>query len=86
MAGDYVFTRLNAENCAQLHKAGVSVWQLRQEFFPSATLQQVVVAIQVGLMIHMDFFNLDELDPKIFDPSLVVLEMWTVGGPSQTNE
>ena len=86
MAGNYVFTRAHADNCAALHKAGVSVWQLRQAFHPNASLEQVVVAIQVGLLIYMDFFNIDELDPKVFDPSIVCLGMWNVGGPNQSNE
>ena len=86
LAGTYVFTRLQAQNCAALNKAGVTVWQLKQEFHPNATLKEIVVAIQVGLMIHMDFFNLDDLDPKVFDPSLVCLGMWNVGEPNQSNE
>ena len=85
-AGTYVFTRSQAINCASLHKAGVSVWQLKQEFHPNAMLEEVVVAIQVGLMIHLDFFNLEELDPKVFDPSLVCLGLWNVGVPNQSNE
>ena len=85
-AGNYVFTRAHADNCAALHKAGVSVWQLRQAFHPNASLEQVIVAIQVGLLIYMDFCNIDELDPKVFDPSIVCLGMWNVAGPNQSNE
>ena len=85
-AGTYVFTRSQAKNCAALNKAGVTVWQLKEEFHPNATLEELVVAIQVGIMIHMDILNLDDLDPKIFDPSIVCLGMWNVGKPTQSNE
>ena len=89
LAGTYVFTRLQAINCARLHRAGVTLWHLKQQFHPNATLKEIVVAIQVGLMIDMDFFNLDELydiDPKIFNPSFVCLEIWKIGESNQSNE
>ena len=89
LAGTYVFTRLQAINLSRLHKAGTTLWHLKQHFHPSATLQQIVVAIQVGLMIDWDFFNIDELyaiDPKLFDPNLVCLEIWQIGEPNQSNE
>ena len=65
------------------------MWQLKEEFFPNATLKEIIVAIQVEIMIDYDFFNLDELlaiDPRVFDTSIVCLEMWAVGAPRQSNE
>ena len=89
LAGTYVFTRLQAINCARLHRAGVTLWHLKQQFHPNATLKEIVVAIQVGLMIDWDFFNIDELyaiDKNLFDPDLVCLEIWQVGEAHQNNE
>ena len=85
-AGNYVFTHAQAHHCAALHKAGVSIWRIRQTFHPNATLEQVIVAIQVGLLTHRNFCTIDELDPEVFDPSAVCLGMWNVGGPNQTHE
>ena len=85
-AGNYVFTRSQARNCAELNKAGVTVWQLKEEFHPQATLEELVVAIQVGIMIQLDTFNLADLNPIIFDPSIVCLEMWKIGEPTQSDE
>ena len=85
-AGTYVFTRSQAINCAALHKAGVTVWRLKEEFHPNATLNEIVVAIQVGIMTQSDIQNLDDLDPQIFEPKYVCLGMWKVGKPTQRNE
>ena len=65
------------------------MWQLKEEFFPNATLKELIVAIQVGIIIDHDFFNLDdllELDPRVFDTSIVCLDKWAVGEPRQNNE
>ena len=86
VAGTYVFKRNDAMNCARLHKAGVTVWELKQEFFPDATVREIIVAIQVGIMIQGDCFTLEQLlavAPKVFDTTLVLLSMWAVGGPWQ---
>ena len=86
VAGKYVFKRNDAMNCARLHKAGVTVWELKQEFFPDATLKEIIVCIQVGIMIQGDCFTLEQLhavSPLVFDTTLVLLSMWTVGGPWQ---
>ena len=88
LAGTYVFTRNDAINCARLHKAGVTVWQLKQEFFPGATVREVIVAIQVGIMIEDASFTLEQLlavAPKVFDTTLVLLAMWTMGGAMGNN-
>ena len=85
-AGNYVFTRAQAQHCATLHMAGVSVWQIKQSLHPNATVEQVIVAIQVGIMISNDGLNLAHLNPKIFKPNLVLLGMWNVGTPNKSNE
>ena len=86
-AGYYVFSRAQAQQLARLHQDDrVSVWRLREELHSLATLKQVVVGIQVGIMIQDDFLRLDDLHPAIFDPKHVLLGMWNVGKPTQRNE
>ena len=85
-AGCYVFSRAQAQQLARLHDDGVSVERLREEFHSLATLKQVVVGIQVGIMIKDDFLRLDDLHPAIFEPKHVLLGMWNVGKPTQRNE
>ena len=88
LGGTYVFTRNDAINCARLHKAGVTVWQLKQEFFPGAMVREVIVAIQVGIVIEDASFTLEQLlavAPNVFDTTLVLLAMWTMGGAMGNN-
>ena len=86
-AGSYVFTRAQAQQLARLHQLDkVSVWRLREEFHSLASLKQVIVAIQVGIMLQDDGLNLDDLHPAIFKPKFVYLWMWNVGKPTERNE
>ena len=83
-AGNCSFTTLNADNCAKLYKVCVTVWHLKEGFFPDATLQHILVAMQVGLMLRKDVCTLDALEPSIphmFDPSRVDLDLCPVGEP-----
>ena len=89
LAGAYVFTRTEAINLYLLHEHAVSVWEMKQEYFPNATLEEIIVPIQIGGLLHFDFYNLDdlqELDKTCFDPSCVRLSEWNVGEPKQRNE
>ena len=83
-AGNYVFTRSQARQCASLHQGGATVWELKEQHHPQATLEEIVVAIQVGIMCIS--FRVADLEPIIFDPNLVCLGMWRVGEPTQTDE
>ena len=83
MAGNYEFTRLQARQCALLHQGGATLWQIKEQHHTQATLQEIVVAIQVGIMWT---FSLADLTPHIFDPNLVCLEVWRVGEPTKTDE
>ena len=86
-AGPYVFTRAQAQQLARLHQLDkVSVWRLREEFHSLATLKQVIVAIQVGIVIKDGILRLEDLDPDIFKPKYVCLGMWKVGKPTERNE
>ena len=67
-----------------MNKAGASLWKIKEDHHPQATLEEIVVAIQVGIMITS--FRLDELRPIFFDPNIVCLEVWNVGEPTQSDE
>ena len=89
LTGSYVFTRAQAICLARLNNAGVTVWQLKEDHFPNATIKELIIAIQVGILIDYDFYNLDDLldlDPRVFDTSTVCLDKWLVGEPRQSNE
>ena len=85
LAGNYEFTRGQAVEMSRLHSRGVSVRQLQAQFHPNATLKQLIVALQVGIMCQGDL-NLDELPPAIFDPAIVPLCAWNLGDPIEKNE
>ena len=89
LAGTYVFTRAQAITLSRLYNAGTCLHHLRQLCHPSARLQEIVVAIRVGILLDWDFYNIDELyemDKTIFDPDTVTLELWQVGEAQQNNE
>ena len=76
MAGTYEMSRLQARQCAVLHQGGATLWQIKEEHHPQATLKEIVVAIQVGAMWAYSFAD---MVPDIFDPRLVCLEVWGSG-------
>merc|ERR1712121_120122 len=81
-AGNHVFSRNEATNCYLLYDRGVCVRELQESYFPTATLEEIIVAINVGDLIYLSFYNLSELErliPRIFDPSNVHLSNWNVG-------
>ena len=81
-AGSYIFTRAEARVCYRLLNEGRTIWQIKEERHPNATLQQIIVAIQVA--IAGQSFTIEELRtmcPHIFDVALVYLGMWNVGVP-----
>ena len=81
-AGNHVFSRNEARNCYLLYDRGVCVRELKEMYFPNATLEEIIVAIEVGDLIYLSFYNLKDLqmlDPRIFDPSNVHLSNWNVG-------
>ena len=49
-AGNYIFRRSQALQLYQLHRNGSTIWQLKENYHPNATLKQIIVAIQVGIM------------------------------------
>ena len=77
-AGTYVFTRGEAVRLARLHQYGASVRELQGQYHPNASLREMVVAIQVGIM-SKGTLNLAELNPAIFEPRFVALDMWKIG-------
>ena len=79
-AGKHVFTRFQARQCAILHGGGATLWQIKEQHHPEASLKEIVVAIQVGLMWSYSFAN---MVPDIFDPKLVYLEVWSIGEPTK---
>ena len=85
LAGTYEFTRGQAVEMSRLHYRGVSVRQLQAQFHPDATLEQLIVALQVGIVCQGSM-NLDELNPAIFDPTIVALCAWNLGDPIDNNE
>ena len=86
MAGSYQFTRAQAQQLARLHKDGVPVRRLQEEFHSVATLKQVVVGIQVGIVLQSPVLNFDDLHPDMFDPQYVQLGMWKLGEFRLTHE
>ena len=82
-AGNYIFTRAEARQCYRLHREGSTVWQLVEQRHPNATLEQVIVAMQVAILGLS--FRIDELQimcPHVFDPESVSLWAWNVGQPT----
>ena len=82
LVGNHVFTRNEAISCHLLYDRGVCVRELKEMYFPNATLEEIIVAIEVGDLIYLSFYNLKDLqmlDPRIFDPSNVHLSNWNVG-------
>ena len=86
MAGSYQFTRVQATQLARLHHDGVPVRRLQEEFHPGATLKQVIVGIQVGIVLQSSVLNFVDLHPDMFDPQYVLLEMWRLGEFRLNNE
>ena len=86
-AGNYVFTRAEALECSRLNRRGTTVWQLKEQRHPQATLEQIVVAIQVGIMaLSFTLAEIADINPSIFDPNIVCLGMWAIGEPSNIEE
>ena len=81
--GNSVFTCAEARRCVALNKARVSLWKIKENYHPNATLEEIVCAIQVGIMNVS--FSVDELRPLFFDPSIVCLEVWYVGEPTRSD-
>ena len=82
LVGNHVFSRNEAITCYLLYDRGVCVRELKEMYFPNATLEEIIVAIEVGDLIYLNFYNLIDvqmLDPRIFDPSHVQLSHWNVG-------
>ena len=81
--GNSVFTCGEARRCYALLKQRVAVWQIKENYHPNATLEEIVAAIQIGIMIAD--FSVDDLRPLFFDPSSVCLEMWNIGYPTPSD-
>ena len=82
-AGNYVFTHAEALECSRLNRGGTTVWQLKEQRHTEATLEQIVVAIQVGIMaLSFTIEQIRALSPHVFDPDNVYLGMWRIGAPS----
>ena len=88
MAGSYQFTRAQATQLARLHHDGVPVRRLLEEFYPDATVKQVIMAIQVGIVLQgqSSVLNFRDLHPDMFNPQYVLLEMWRLGEFRLQNE
>ena len=82
-AGNYIFTHAEARQCALLHQHKSTIWQIKEQHHPNAILKEIIVAIQVGIMWET---HLERLNPHIYDPNLVCLQVWDVGQPTQNNE
>ena len=78
-----MFTVGDARRCMALEKARVTIWQIKERYHPSATLEEIVCAIQVAIMSLS--FCIDELGPLFFDPATVCLQVWDVGEPTQAD-
>ena len=81
-AGSYMFTRAEARVCYRLMNQGRTIWQIKAERHPNATLQEIIVGIQVAIVGQS--FTIAELHtmcPHIFDVALVCLGVWNVGVP-----
>ena len=81
--GNTVFTVGAARTCMALEKARVAIWQIKEQYHPNATLEEIVCAIQVAIMSLSQ--HIDGLSPLFFDPALVCLEVWNVGEPTQAD-
>ena len=81
MAGSYQFTRAQATQLARLHHDGVPVRRLQEEFYPDATIKQVIVAIQVGIVLQGpdSSLNFRDLHPDMFKPRYALLGWWRLG-------
>ena len=79
----YEFTRLQARQCAILHQNGSTLWQIKEQHHRGATLEQIVVAIRVGIIWN---FSIEQLPAPIFGPNLLCTEVWRIGEPSKNNE
>ena len=77
-AGSYVFTRAQAVHLARWYQEGATVRELQWQFHPNATLRQMVIGIQVGIM-SKDTLSLAQLNPAIFEPRFVELGKWNIG-------
>ena len=86
MAGSYQFTRAQATQLARLHHDGVPVRRLLEEFYPGATVKQVIVGIQVGIVLQSSVLNFRDLHPDMFNPQYVLLGMWRLGEFRLQNE
>ena len=80
--GNSVFSCGEARHCYLLLKQGVTVWQMKEIYHPNASLQEIVAAIQIGIMLPD--IRLDDLGPAFFDVDAVCLEMWNIGYPTQS--
>ena len=88
MAGSYQFTRAQATQLARLYSDGVPMRRLLEEFYPDATLEQVIVAVQVGIVLQGPSSSLDfrHLHPDMLDPQCVLLGWWRLGEFRLQNE
>ena len=77
-AGTYVFTRGDAVHLAHLYRHGATVRELQGRYHPNASLREMIVAIQVGIRSWRTP-NLAEINPAVFEPRHVALEMWKIG-------
>ena len=81
-AGNYIFTRAEARQCYRLLNEGRTIWEIKEERHPNATLQQIIVAIQVAIVGQsFTIKQLRTMCPYLFDVALVYLGMWNVGAP-----
>ena len=79
-AGNYTFTKAEAERCQSLYRAGSSVWEIRAQYFKQASLAQICVAITIGI-IGTPY---EMIPSAVFDPDLIPLEEWNIGVPNPT--
>ena len=79
--GNSVFSCGEARRCYLLLKEKVTVWQIKEMYYPNASLKEIVAAIQIGIMLPD--IRLDDLGPPFFDVDGVCLEMWNIGYPTQ---
>ena len=82
-AGNYLFTRAEARHCYRLHRNGTPLWQLVEQRHPNATVEQMIVAMQVAIMgLSFTIEQLRSMSPQIFNPEIVAVEAWNVGQPT----
>ena len=63
-----------------MHGGGATLWEIKEQHHPQASLKEICVAIQVGQMWAYSFAD---MVPDIFDPKLICLEVWPVGEPTR---